>query len=341
MRPIPRPTLALAALGALAAGCGGLASPDLQTGEVSGTVAGAKAGAYAYVLGAPGLRAAVEDGAFRLERVPVGTAQVVVFDGEARAELVAVEVRPASRSRLARDAAAMPLAARVVPVPRPVGGSAGATARCSVDGTALADVPAVAAGGLFPLPAGQFSLRAALPGFKTSAKLVAVPEAASLPVEVELEIDDAAPLRGCLAGTPCEVGLVCAGDGRCYECTQDADCGAGGVCSAEHVCANRPLGCGEPCAAGDACRAGLTCSGGTCQAIAGCAAWMQSFGSACRFEPGYPGTCAQSLAGGRCWVAPGLSGEAAEVGYCTAPCATGAQCPTSYACDATAGVCVR
>ncbi len=41
------------------------------------------------------------------------------------------------------------------------------------------------------------------------------------------------------------------------------------------------------------------------------------------------------------WDAMNLTGEAAEVGYCTAPCATSAQCPTSYACDAVAGVCVR
>ncbi|HEX8910515.1 MAG TPA: hypothetical protein VF805_15025 [Anaeromyxobacteraceae bacterium] len=332
VRTVPA-SLLLAAL--VAAGCGGLSSPDLGTGQVDGRLSGAKPGAYAYVLGAPSLKAQVQDGAFRLERVPVGSAQVVVFDGEARAGVVSVEVRPAARALLELSGADMPLAGRVVPVPRPAGGASGAKARMTVEGTEFVDVPADLAGGLFPLPSGGYSVRAALRGFKDWTNQVEVLPAVSLPVEMQLDVDDSALLRGCLGGAPCGPGLVCSrDDGRCYGCITDADCG-GAACS-DHVCTNQPLGCGGACGA---CGAGLACVASTCQAPAGCAAWLQGFGSECALDA----TCALALKDGRCFVPPGAL--VAGVGYCTAPCASDADCPTlgttRYTCDAVAQVCVR
>jgi hypothetical protein len=330
------------AAAAVAAGCGGLAAPDLATGEVAGTVSGATGNARAYVLGAPQIQAAIHDGSFRLQGVPVGTARVVIFDGDARAELVAVEVKPAARSHVARDATAMPLAGRVVPVARPAGGASGTGARFTVEGTELSDVPAGAAGELFPLPPGQFSVQVALRGFKTSARSVTVGEAASIALELDLDLDDTAPLRGCL-GAGCWPGLACnADDGRCYECARDADCGGTGICSPDHLCSNRAPGCGQPCDAASPCRSGLTCTGGFCLSLSGCVTWMQSFGSVCLVDDnGLVPTCSASIAQGQCWVPPGATGVAAEVGYCTAPCAKGDDCPTSYDCDATTHLCLR
>jgi hypothetical protein len=230
VRPHPH-RLALAALLPVVAACGGLDAPDLSTGEVSGRLANAQPGAYAYVLGAPATKTAVVNGAFRLEGIPVGNAQIVVYDGASKAEALAVEVKAASRVGLARDAADMPLAGSVVPVPRCSGGASTEGAHFSVEGTDLQNVQLEPGQPLYPLPAGEYSLRGAQPGFLVAAKPVKVEAGASVTEEVELSVDDHAERKGCLAAGACEVGLVCKDDGRCYELAGPPDCIGQGFCS--------------------------------------------------------------------------------------------------------------
>ncbi len=225
------PRLALAALLPLLAACGDLDDPDLSTGEVQGLLANARPGAYAYVLGAPATKAAVVNGAFRLKDVPVGQAQVVLYDGASKAEALAVQVKAASRVALARDAADMPLAGSIVPVPRCSGGASTKGAHFTVEGTDLQNVQLEEGQPLYPLPEGEFSLRGTQPGFLVAAKPVKVKAGASVPEEIELSVDEDAEHRGCLAVGACEVGLVCKDDGRCYEAVGAPDCVGLGFCS--------------------------------------------------------------------------------------------------------------
>lgn len=207
--------LGLTALLPLLVACGGIVDPDLTTGEVTGTLTNAQPLAYAYVLGAPATKAAVVNGAFRLQHVPVGNVQVVVYDGVSKAEALQVQVKPASRVALSRDAADMPLAGSIVPVPRCGGGGSGVGVHFTVEGTDIQDVDA---GKLYPLPAGQYSLRGTLAGYVTAVKVVTVEAGADVPEELALDVDDSVKDRGCLA-SGCDAGLTCQSDGRCYGCT--------------------------------------------------------------------------------------------------------------------------
>lgn len=217
-------TLALPLACALACvlACGGLASPDLSTGEVVGTLQHAQPGAYAYALGAPQTKQPVLDGAFRLQGVPAGDQRVLVWDGAARAELVDVHLAPASRARIDRDALDLPLAGGIAPTAQLPPGIAKKALRFSVEGTEFqdADASALPNGALYPLAPGDYQLRAVLPGFKDHPVKVKVnggaPDAAAVP----LDVDGGAPpkSRGCLASpdTLCDPGLHCAGDGLCH-----------------------------------------------------------------------------------------------------------------------------
>ena len=101
---------ALAAL-ALAAGCGGVSTPDLSAGEVSGRIVVADAArAQVYVVGAPERGGAVAaDGSYALSGVPAGAAVPLFFyDGGDRAGVAAVRVEGARRVR--HDVPSLPLA---------------------------------------------------------------------------------------------------------------------------------------------------------------------------------------------------------------------------------------
>lgn len=207
--------LALTALVPLLLACGGIVDPDLTTGEVSGALTNAQPGAYAYVLGAPATKAPVVNGAFRLQHAPVGNVQVVIYDGASKAEALEVQVKPASRVALSRDAADMPLAGSIVPVPRCGGGGSGVGVHFTVEGTDLQDVVLDAGKPLYPLPAGQYSLRGAHAGYVTAVKDVKVEAGGEAAEELALDVDDSLKDRGCVAGSGCDAGLTCRSDGRC------------------------------------------------------------------------------------------------------------------------------
>lgn len=238
-------TLLATLAAALLVGCGGLDSPDrtLSTGQVRGQLSNAKANAYVYVFGHPEVRAEVQsDGSYVLDKVPVGngTAQVVAFDGDLKADLVDVDVKPATHTDKDIDAAKMPLAGSIVAAARCSGGQNSADANYTVDGTEFEGVGTGGAPGktLFPIPAGHtFTVRTKLKGFKDAQRAVKVDEGASADVELDMDADENDANRGCVS-TGCSDGRQCnRDDGQCYECNNASDCKAApGLHCEEHRC---------------------------------------------------------------------------------------------------------
>ncbi len=363
-------TAALAVASSLAfAACGGLESPDLEKGTIEGRVVGALAGAYVYPFGRPDLRTGVEssDGRFRIEEVPVETAAIVVVDGEAldgthRAQMIGVEVRGAERTVIGDvDATAMPLAGSVVATVQLACGAQVVAPSFTVVGTDQRGVVAPAESAeLEPLPGGTFDLATSMHGFRESRTVVIVSAGAATPAVVSLEIDGGDDAPGCVT-SGCRNGLLCSGDGYCYECLSSSDCGGGAACDPElHVCGTVGPGTGAVCSAcADAgqcggvnpwcvpsgtsgycsrtcsgspseCPAGFDCVSNLCVAQYGCASYLAAFGASC-FDDG----ACQALRNGRCQGA--VSSPTPIAGYCTAQCASNADCiVTGYTCDAAA-----
>jgi hypothetical protein len=324
-----RMRLTLAALFTLAAGCGGLGTPDLATGVVEGKVLNHVAGkAYVYPLGRPDLKQVLgADGQFRIS-APVSTRALVVYDGTGdggytsfgRAGLVDVELESAQVRHLDdEDAADMPLAGGVLAGTRAAGAVCNSP-RFTVDGTdqqATAPSGAVPAVYLTPLPQGDFQVSAELPGFHRRSKDFTVVANASVQVDVDLDPDEADDDRGCLR-TGCEAQLRCESDGWCRS---DQANGA----------------CGGACDGANPCRAGLFCNTSQrCEAPGGCDAYALAFGGVC-FTSTETTDCAP-LSGGVCTGSPLLDDH--HAGYCTAHCVDQAQCPTGWTCGS-GSVCVR
>lgn len=374
-RAMPRRLAALPLL--LAAACGELSTPDLGHGEVVGRLSGAAPGAYVYPLGAPERKVAVEDdGRFKLEALPAGPARLVLFDGGLRAEVAEVRVPGSGRAVLDRTAADMPLAGRLAMTLVPDGGVATVAARWQVRGTDQAGVAGSSAGTLlFPLPAGDYELDAAMDGFQASTSGVAVVSGATGGVEVRLQIALSGPLGCAAVGQACRNDLHCdVADGRCYACRLDHDdCGDGATCDpATRFCTPAPgaavakvcSACADDAACGGAavgaycekaagastgyCSRRGSCPSGfrldetdplapRCLAILGCHTYFEEYGEQCLSDS----TCDEhdGIAGGFC---RGASLDDGHAGYCTAPCAADADCLLSgFTCHPTERVCVR
>ncbi len=345
-------------------GCGALHNPDVATGSVQGRIAGAAPGAQAYVLGHPEVAAPIAvDGTFRLDGAPAGEQYLVLYDGQLGAELVEVEVRGADLATVTVDHPLAPAGA-VLAAANPLGGVRATGLAFGVDGTVLQGLPARPSATLFPLPAGRFSLRATQPGFKDAVALVEVASGQSVPVEMQLDVDDASAARGCLSSS-CEEGLSCdSADGHCYLCASDADC-KGGTCTADHTCAPATAGTGAFCAActvdadcsgsgrcatvnehgettpgyctnvcvsdGD-CGSGIKCVSGTCEVELSCLAYATSFGATCLKSD----ACGAGIDGGTCYRPSGVPDT--SLGTCTASCqANPSGCPAGLQCDQAAG----
>ncbi len=338
----------------LAAACGSLDSPDVATGSVTGRISGGTAAGYAYVFGHPEIRAALAaDGSFRLDRVPSGEPEIVVFDGAAGAARLGGEVHGADVRQLAATGP-LPLASRVVAQVSPVAGTLPQGLRFGVDGTEFQGVAAGEAGTeLYPLAAGAYVLRVAQPGFHESAVPLEVGEGETIPYEAMLDVDDdAGDLRGCNSSS-CEEWLQCnLSDGRCYPCVDaqsklcpgatctgdhlcpaqsgaaavascagcavDADCGTGTgrVCIAANASgATVPGYCSVACSTSDDCPSGWSCSGGSCKVRLSCAAYLATYGASCSEDD----VCQAALANASCRRPSG-----AQAGRCVAPCKVGA-----------------
>lgn len=355
-RTTPTRLAALAAL--LLAGCPQLESP-LTT--VTGTLAGASPGAYAYPFGRADLKVPVTGGTWRIDGVPTSVGAIVLYDGARRAERVPVTLGGGRENRVddrfgdgatVDDSLKMPLAGSVVAAAIPTGGAVPWGTAYSVIGTDLEGV--VQATGaesttLGPLPPGDFQVVARRGGFRDLQLAVVALSGASVPLGLPLPIDATATPPGCAAGTAgmaCEHGLHCnPADGRCYACVTSADCGPGETCLATGLCKAASPASTVTCSActGDtdcasgvcvnptlapaagycstlcgSCPAGFSCSPeNRCVAPDGCTDWMLTMGSTCVTDA----DCSE-LAGGICRLTPG----GAAPGYCTAPCATPAQC---------------
>jgi hypothetical protein len=362
--------LGLVLAAALMAGCGGLDSPDLETGQVSGRLTGdfKKGAAFAYAFGAPETKVPIaDDGSYTLNRVPVasngnvpsGKTQVVIFDGDKRADFHVADVKPASRTQADdRDAGTLAVARSVVTAARCSGGASAAQTVYTVLGAALKDDAKGDVATLFPLPPGVFKVRARLAGFKDKVEDVDVTSPADVQLELQLDVDEGDQKRGCLANG-CTGGRECDDrDGQCYACTNDAQCVAGQKCD-DHVCVGGtgrhvcepctsstqcelgpllqaaacigPAGagtCSYTCNATSECPTGFTCDpqGGVnaCVPSGSCSAFFAGFGSSCLNDPGCP------LLAPVCHKASG-----ATLGQCTASCQDNSGCPESlgYKCD--------
>ncbi|HTN51847.1 MAG TPA: hypothetical protein VML50_05550 [Anaeromyxobacter sp.] len=335
-------SLAPLALVLLAAGCGGLGSPDLAHGVVQGRIVGAatttQLPASVYALGYPATKAAVQpDGSYRLT-IPVEATAIVLYDGSATfdatgnmlspglAELVPVQVAGAGVVEVpdrhgAGDPSAAPrmlAAGGVLAGARATSGAVCQDPRFSVLGTDQEGVSPSAAGALpavylAPLPGGDYQLAVDLAGFRRQTVPITVSAGANASYGIDLSVDDGDQHRGCLS-SGCEPGWTCGGDGHC-------SWGGGGTCGAS---------C-DPTA--PACEAGLACAGsgpGTCQGPNGCAAWAAEWSDVC-FQDADCG----DLAGGSC-----AGGDAIHAGYCTAACGPVTPCPMGWTCGTT-GVCRR
>lgn len=359
-----------AVLVAVLAGCGGLDSPDLNTGQVSGRLTGSfkKGDAFAYAFGAPGTKVLIrDDGSFTIDHVPVasngnvpaGQTQVVVFDGETNIGMNVAFVKPASHTQADPvDASALVRARTVLTAARCSGGASASNTVYSVDGAALKDDAKGDVASLFPLPPGVFNVRAKLSGFKEKVQSVDLTPDADQQIELDLELDDSDAKKGCIANG-CTDGRECDDqDGVCYGCTTDAQCGAGQKCD-NRVCVlnGLPKPACTSCALDADCEApggfsgkcildasgtGNICSN-TCGTDANCPSGFQCNGGVC--AP--PSTCSAYFQefGKVCFaqnplcalfdaVCFGASGS--TPGYCTSRCGSKSDCPESlgYKCNA-------
>ena len=355
-----RAPFALAA--ALALACGGFDTPDLAHGAVTGRIPGATTGAYAYVLGAPEvLSPAAADGSFRLDGVPAGTPEIVLFDGAAGAERLPVEVKGASVSQL-DPGRPLARASALVVAADPLDGKLPTGLAFSVEGTPLRQIDGQSGWAqLYPLPAGSLALVATQPGFQPARVEVALLEGVPGAVEVALSAAPPAEGGGCLS-CGCGRDLACDGsDGQCQRCVSNADCpggtctaaglcaypSGGGWCSActtdaecqgpSYVCANPSGGvlagyCGQVCDGHDDCPSGQECRGDVCITPTSCLASIASYGAPCVEDRG----CQRALRDGKCFP---LDRDKRQAGYCSAKVQGG--CPVGYAPDAESDYCAR
>ncbi|HET9598498.1 MAG TPA: hypothetical protein VFP65_23115 [Anaeromyxobacteraceae bacterium] len=360
--------LALAAL----AGCGGIDSPDLGKGQVTGSLTGAKPGAFAYALGHPETKAAVEnDGTFVLKGVPIDSTQVVVFDGQQKIDLVGVEVKPAKESSCgSRDSSALKYkASTILAAARPAGGVSTANTEYKVEGVALQDDARGAAATLFPIPPGKFKVRAVAKGLRDVPVDVDVSEDASYQVELDMDVDDndhsgkGCVSNGCSGSLKCNGDSSGKGDGRCYACTDSSQC-SGGLkcdnytcvadgdgrsvclpCTSASQCAPGRLGQPAACAAmpGDptaVCTHGCTTSadcpsGLACGANGFCVATDSCNAVLQAFGPTCmdDSTCSTALADARCiGLVKGSHDVVITPGYCSSRCTVQDDCPAGYSC---------
>jgi hypothetical protein len=290
------------------AGCGGIDSPDLGKGQVTGRLTGVAPGAsaFVYALGHPETKVPVgSDGTYSIAGVPVDTTQVVVFDGNHGIDVVPVQIKGASRSSAAdRDTRDLKVASEILAAAQPAGGVSPANAQYEVEGVALAQEARGDHATLFPIPPGKFKVRAVADGLRDIPVDVDVAEAATLQVQVGMDVDDSDARKGCIANG-CSGDLKCngdssgKGDGRCYQCTDTTQCAAGSKCD-NNVCVSESgdlRGVCLPCTQDNECG---------------------------------PGPAGAATQGGKCVVMPGGGGS-----VCRHGCASDLDCPSGLACDPT------
>lgn len=341
--------IAAALLALAASACGNLENAPFRVGTVSGRLTESDSAlAMVSVVGAPGVRSTVaEDGSFTVERVPAGRAELLIVATAQKAMRVMVTVQGGQSVSLGdvqpREAGFLDV--RVKAIPGKVKINNGLV---SVEGTPFQRMQLDEKGRLRvgPLADGCYGVSVSAPGFPDASTEACVGNGEKKEVKIDLVVpNDGHPGHGC-AVAGCVDGSLCAPNGQCVECYEDAHCGAGlscrgfrcegegpqcGHCAGDWQCGRGAscqelpegtVACVAACDARTPCEQGFTCQGGRCLPDAaqfeGCHGY-QLVGSAC---DGDERCRAQGLLNGLC-----------VAGACTYPCTTDRECPPSFSCE--------
>lgn len=341
--------IAAVLLALAASACGNLENAPFRVGTVSGRLTESDSAlAMVSVVGAPGIRSTVaEDGSFTLERVPVGRAELLLVASASKAMRVTVTVQGGQSLSLGdvepREAGFLDVRVKAQ------GKLRVSNALVSLEGTPFQRMQLDEKGRqrVGPLADGCYGVSVTAPGFPVASTEACVGNGEKKEVKVDLVVPgDGNPAHGC-AVAGCIDGSVCAPNGQCVECYEDAQCGEGlscrgfrcegqgprcGTCAGNWQCGGGgascediPEGiatCVDRCDARVPCEQGFTCQGGRClpdsAQFEGCHAY-RLVGSAC---DGDERCRAQGLLNGLCLA-----------GTCTYPCTTDRECPHGFACE--------
>lgn len=245
------------------ASCGGFSNGPLQQGVVRGTVQGGSStlGLVA-VFGQPQLRDDLAaDGTFEVKGVPAGRLELFVVASRDAAVRLPIELRNGQVLDLG-SVVAEPAATLLLEIDAP-GDLALDDGRVTVAGTPYEALRLDAEGHIQvgPLAAGHYTVAVAIAGVGEQSLEVDLLAGESRAVQLSFPGPDGGEgHEGCLT-TGCGGTDHCTPDGRCVQCLEPGDCGAGLLCVNER-CEGAFPGC-SPCTEGRECRSGL------CEAAAG------------------------------------------------------------------------
>ena len=345
------------------AGCvGGLNNNPFESGSISGHLAGAgNAQALVFVAGHPNLSATSDaNGAFTIANVPLGPFQIVA---SASASAAIVGGTMAAGGVELGSLSLSPAPTFVIDVNRASSSASGAH-------VSIVDTPISVVTGddgvarLGALPAGCYTVQVVLASGESDAH-------ASCSASSETEHDDRFDFDAVDGGDDdtdagfncendgCDEGQHCdPGDGQCYACVQNADCGGPGSVCHDHQCVAPVQGCASctgdfDCGQGGVCVSafGTTLCEFTCQQDADC-------GQSCGHASDYGFHCTAGLCvpqidllsscsgggdlGGQCHsdgdcVSAGLLHGRCTNGSCTVGCVTLLDCPLGWQCEVDGG----
>jgi hypothetical protein len=196
-------------------GCGGeLLNQPLTLGVVRGTLVGAAAGASVSVVGHPELATQPgPDGRFELQGVPQGSVELLALISRYRNERIDAVVRGAEVVEVGRRSG-RPTATLEIALRAP-GGQRLARGTVSLDGTPLAFDLGQAGEWKFRVPAGCYTVTAAVPGLGTQVAEVCVREGSEREVGLRFGTPDGGlGFEGCSV-TGCDDGRSCRPGGSC------------------------------------------------------------------------------------------------------------------------------
>ncbi|XXF80404.1 carboxypeptidase regulatory-like domain-containing protein [Myxococcaceae bacterium GXIMD 01537] len=346
----------LLALGASA--CGNLQNEPFLVGTVSGRLSESDSAlALVSLVGSPGIRTTVgADGAFTLERVPAGQAELFIVATAKKAVRLPVRVQGGRAVSLGE---VVPSEAGFFDVRVKAPGKLSVRdGQVSVEGTPYQRLVLDEKGrvGVGPLAAGCYTVRVTLPNFPPAATTACVESGKEEGVKVDLPEPGNGNGRPNCAQVGCADGAVCVPNGQCVECTEDAHCGPGLSCKGWRCEGAGPL-CGT-CNGNWQCGDGATCQdtpeGGTaclleCDAKQGCEQGFACQGGRCLPDPSQLSGCpayrwvGSPCAGDETCRAEGLVNGLCVASACTFPCAEDLECPPGFTCGASVAgrVCMR
>ncbi|MBU8897601.1 carboxypeptidase regulatory-like domain-containing protein [Corallococcus sp. H22C18031201] len=330
--------------------CGNLENAPFRTGTIRGQLTEWDSQlAWVSLVGDPSVRGEVDaEGAFVLERVPAGPAELFVVATSEKATRVKVNV-PGGQSVTVEKLTPRLAGFFDLRVKATRGGSVDA-ARVTVEGTPFQLLSLDSQGRLRlgPLPDGCYTLSVLAPDLPAATTEACVGMGEKKEVKVDLKLGDPAPGPDCRA-TGCASGLVCDASGECVECHEDAQCGNGLTCHDARC--EAPSATCAPCKGDWQCRDDARClpqpEGGTacvaaCDNENTCAQGFACQEGQCRPDTSQFASCHAFLLLGsgcdgdaRCREQGLLNGLCVE-GSCTVPCTANRDCPAPLKCGRSA-----